>query len=93
MTLLSNNVKLSTAVFLFFSFFFFFQALTSECRTLKNASILNSPFLSDAAFKCLASCRRLHKVRVEGKSSACPVRTRSATGGLHGRSLALFLSL
>ncbi|XP_020600406.1 F-box/LRR-repeat protein 13-like [Orbicella faveolata] len=44
------------------------QALTSECRTLKNVSILNSPFLSDAAFKCLASCRRMHKIRVEGNN-------------------------
>ena len=47
----------------------FLQALTSECRTLRNVSILNSPFLSDAAFKCLASCRRLHKIRVEGDLS------------------------
>lgn len=44
------------------------QALTSECRTLKNVSILNSPLLSDAAFKCLASCRRLNKIRVEGNN-------------------------
>lgn len=44
------------------------QALTSECRTLRNVSILNSPFLSDASFKCLASCRRLHKIRVEGNN-------------------------
>ncbi|KAL9960679.1 hypothetical protein ACROYT_G034165 [Oculina patagonica] len=44
------------------------QALTSECRTLRNVSILNSPFLSDAAFKCLASCRRMHKIRIEGNN-------------------------
>ncbi|RMX56403.1 hypothetical protein pdam_00023147, partial [Pocillopora damicornis] len=44
------------------------QALTSECRTLKNVSIMNSPFLSDAAFKCLASCKKLNKIRVEGNN-------------------------
>ena len=48
-------------------FFRILKALTSECRTLKNVSIMNSPFLSDAAFKCLASCKKLNKIRVEGE--------------------------
>ena len=48
----------------------FQQALTSECRTLRSVSVLNSPFLSDAAFKSLALCRRLHKIRIEGKDQA-----------------------
>ena len=29
--------------------------------------MLHSPFLSDAAFKSLALCRRLHKIRIEGE--------------------------
>ena len=45
----------------------FSKALTSECRTLRSVSILNSPFLSDASFKCLSLCKRLRKIRVEGK--------------------------
>ncbi|XP_029212767.2 dynein regulatory complex subunit 6-like [Acropora millepora] len=44
------------------------QALTSECRTLKSVSIMNSPFLSDASFKCLSQCKRLRKIRVEGNN-------------------------
>lgn len=52
---------------IFFHFFRILKALTSECRTLKNVSIMNSPFLSDAAFKCLASCKKLNKIRVEGE--------------------------
>ena len=28
---------------------------------------MNSPFLSDASFKCLSLCKRLRKIRVEGK--------------------------
>lgn len=44
------------------------QALTSECRTLKSVSIMNSPFLSDASFKCLSLCKRLRKIRVEGNN-------------------------
>ena len=48
-------------------FISFSKALTSECRTLRSVSIMNSPFLSDASFKCLSLCKRLRKIRVEGK--------------------------
>lgn len=52
----------------YFCFFISYsKALTSECRTLKSVSIMNSPFLSDASFKCLSLCKRLRKIRVEGK--------------------------
>ncbi|XP_032221277.2 dynein regulatory complex subunit 6 [Nematostella vectensis] len=44
------------------------QSLTSECRTLRTVSILNSPFLSDTAYKSLALCRKLHKLRIEGNN-------------------------
>ena len=64
-------VLFSSVVVVWDLFFIFFpEALTSECRTLKSVSILHSPFLSDAAFKCLATCRRLHKIRIEGKLSS-----------------------
>ena len=63
--LIRNHSRWRTVYLCFF--ISFSKALTSECRTLKSVSIMNSPFLSDASFKCLSLCKRLRKIRVEGK--------------------------
>lgn len=47
-------------------FFFLFKALVSRCHTLTVISVLESPYLSDVAFKAIAGLIGLTKFQIEG---------------------------